>query len=110
MFDKKFLPYLYIGLVGLVVSAAYIFAINPEEDFMLSDFSLSPIPFLFFLLYLSVTGIFIFFLGNIRRGILGGSFLLGVLLLQFFDYRNILYPLLLLGIFILIEVLYFKRK
>lgn len=110
MFNKKFLPYLIFGILGLIISLVYVTTINPEENFLIANLSLSPIPFLFFLLFVSVASLGVYTLKNLRRGILVGVFLEGVLLLRLFDFNNILYPILLFIILALVEFLFFSKK
>lgn len=108
--SKKFIPYLLVGIVGILISAAYIFAIDPEENFLVFDFSLSPIPILFSLLFISASSLCVYGLKNVRRGILVGVFLEGIVLLRFFELNNGIYPILLIIILTLIEFMFFKRS
>jgi len=101
---KKLFPLLLLALLSLGGLAFYIFFINPQENFTVVNYFVSPIIFFFMLLFITIAGIGSFFLLSLRRGVLLGVFITTLLTLRLFGFTSFLYIGILLVIIILLEL------
>ncbi|OGH25829.1 MAG: hypothetical protein A3C27_03135 [Candidatus Levybacteria bacterium RIFCSPHIGHO2_02_FULL_39_36] len=108
--QKKFLPFLYLFALSLIPLFGIIFLVNPFEKLELFQSKIDPAIFLFTILFLALFFFFSFLFANKRRGVLASIFVVGLLILRFFEIRSIYHAILLLAIILLIEFLHSKRS
>lgn len=106
---KKYFPALISSIVLLVGLGLFVIFWSPNQSFIILNISISTkiVFFSLFFLALSLLGSFIFL--NYTRGFFSGIILTLILLLRFFGFMNIFYPILLIILGILIDRLLSKR-
>lgn len=108
--QRKFLPFLYLFLISLLPLGIFMLLVSPEQKFEIYNVVIHPIILLWIMVAISSSFLFSFLFVNTRRGILSSIFIVGMLILRYFEIRNIYHTLLLLAIILLIEFLYSKRS
>lgn len=106
---KKYFPAFLFSIVAFIIIAALIIFWSPNQSFTVLDFSISTKIIFFILIFinLSLFGSFVF--SSYTRGFLLGFFLTSILLLKFFGFTNLFYPVLLILLFILVDRLISMR-
>ena len=104
------MPFLYLFLVSLLPLGFFILLVSPKQEFEVFNSVIHPVIFLLALVFISSFFLFSFLFVNTRRGILASIFIIGLLILRFFEIRGAFHMLVLLTIILLIEFLYSKRK
>ena len=106
---RKMLPYLvsFIALAAVLIFLVIFW--SPEQSFLILDISISTKWVFFLLVFASLSCLSTFIFSNVTRGLLVGVFVASVLLLRFFGFTNIFYPVLLILLFVLIDRLISMR-
>ena len=107
--QRKFLPFLYLFLMSLLPLGFYLLLVSPDQKFEIFNTVIQPVIFLLTMVFISFFLLFSFLFVNTRRGILASIFVVGLLILRFFEIRTALHALLLLAIILLIEFLFLRR-
>ncbi len=106
---KKWLPFIYVGILELILLIYFILFLDPQENFDIGNISFSPIIVFFVLIFFTALSFFTYILLSKRRGVFAGFFFVLILGLRFLGYRELLYTIILFLIFVLIDTL-IKRK
>lgn len=106
---KKYFPAAISSLVLFIGLGLFVIFWSPNQSFIVLNISISTkiIFFLLFFLALGLLGSFVF--SNYTRGFFTGVIVIMILLLRFFGFMNIFYPILLIILGILIDRLLSKR-
>ncbi len=98
------------GVLSLAALSYLVYYYPPDYQFLISNFQIPVLPVWFVLLFIAVYGIFSFFLNSKRRGFMLSLFAVIYLLLRLNGLTHLLFLLLLIVLFGLIELFYIKRK
>lgn len=102
---KKRSPYMYLAILTLIMLIGLIFYTDPTQIITLQTYKL-PFFLAFFLIFpVFLFSLFSFTLLNNRRSILISLFILSLLILRYFGFRNIIHVLVLGIIFLLLELI-----
>ena len=107
--QRKFLPFLYLFLISLLPLGFFMLLVSPDQKIEIFNTVIHPVIFLLTIVFISSFLIFSFLFVNKRRGILASIFIVGLLVLRFYEIRSIYHVLILLAIVLLIEFLHTKR-
>lgn len=107
---KKFFPYLLIALLDAIALFLFIYTFDPYKLLDAFIVKLSPIPIVIFLIFVFISCLFTFILLSKRRGIFIGLFTIAILLLQYFKAANPIFIIIVILIFILLELLFIKKR
>lgn len=97
------------SVVLIVFCLIYIYFVDPDILFKFQNISLSPVLIFFLLVFITLLSFFYALFTNIRRTALGTICLEIIILLKFFNFKNIFHYIVLIIIFILIEIYFFRK-
>lgn len=102
---KKRSPYMYLAILTLIMLIGLIFFVDPTQTITLLTYKF-PVFLAFFLIFpVFLFSLFSFALLDNRRSILISLFILSLLILRYFGFRNIIHVLVPGIIFLLLELI-----
>lgn len=107
---RKHVRFLYFGIFFLGALDLVIFLLDPTKTLQLSILSIPPLLLFLLFFFLSIFGIFSYIFKSKRRGALSGLFIVSILILRYFGFKNILYTATLLLITIVLDILFANIK
>lgn len=101
--------FLYLALIQYIILALFLYFVDPTNNLKFLNIPFSPLIIFFTLLSTTLFSFFYFIFQKTRRAFLASIFILSILILRFFGFRNIFQIIIVFLIIYLIE-LYISKK
>ncbi|RJQ27489.1 hypothetical protein C4577_01510 [Candidatus Parcubacteria bacterium] len=107
---RRFSLFLFFSFLSFIFLGGLIIFTDPSKNLQISNYFISPIIFFFLIIFIIFFSLFSFLFLNKRRGLAAGLFLVLLLIMRFFGFREIFQVVILFLIVVLFDFFFLVKK